>query len=164
MNGVATDPWTAAQVSKRADLTGPQIIEEWVTYGPFVDARASGMGLALGRLLFDAVNHEHDLRFALQVPGARDSDALWVGIHFVSANINPRLAGHGLAPLAVVVDGGYLTPVADVELHGNVFDIVRSACARRSVNQIRGMRWKGDASKHYDKLFPFTPPEEDIPE
>ena len=164
MVGVATDPWTAAQIAKRAETPGPVIIEEWTTYGPFVDARATELGLSLAQLLFDAVNHEHDLRHALHAPGRRDSDALWVAAHFVSANINSRFNAKGLEPITLVVDGEALTGRHPIELHGTVFDVVRAACSRRSLAQIRSMHWVGDPSAHIDKLFPFTPPPHDIEE
>lgn len=164
MTGVATDEWTDAQVAKRATMAGPEIMDEWQTYGPFVDARASEAGLSLGQLLFDAVNHEHDLRYALGEPGARDSDALWVALHFVCTHMNPRLAGHGLAGLAIVVGGTRMTPSASVEVHGSLFDIVRASASRRSLTQVQQMHWVGDASQHFDKLYPFSPPECDINE
>ncbi len=163
LDGVASDPWTAAQVAKRADLSGPEIVDEWMTYGPFVDARATQVGLGMHQLLFDAVNHEHDLRYAVSKPGAWDSDALWIGAHFVCARINPGLRDKGLHPIAIVVDRIAMTEPAPVELHGSVFDIVRAACARRSVAQVSRMHWTGDAAtRYFDKLFPFAPPQEDI--
>ena len=164
MVGVATDPWTAAQIAERADTPGPAIIEEWTTYAPFVDARATELGLSLAQLLFDAVNHEHDLRHALKSPGRRDSDALWVAAHFVSVNINSRFDANGLEPITLIVDDEALTGRHAIALHGSVFDVVRAACSRRSLAQIRSMHWVGDPSAHIDKLFPFTPPPHDIEE
>ena len=164
MAGVATDPWTAAQVEKRVGWTGAEILEEWTTYAPFVDARATELGLGLAQLVFDAVNHEHDLRHALGQPGARDSDAVWVAAHFVSANIKARLEARSLEPIGIVVDGEPLTSRHPLELHGSVFDVVRAGCARRSLGQIHRMQWTGDPTAYVDQLFPFTPPSHDIDE
>ena len=165
MAGVATDEWTAAQVAKRASTSGPSILEEWTTYAPFVDARATEAGLGLSQLLFDAVNHEHDLRHALGRPGARESDALWVAAHFVSANITSRYRTFNLNPISLIVDGEALMGSHDIELRGTTFDIVRAACSRRSLGQIRALDWRGKVTEdHFAKLFPFVPPAVDIVE
>jgi uncharacterized protein (TIGR03083 family) len=159
MEGVASDAWTAKQVTKRADMSGPTIVEEWLTYGPFVDARATEVGLALHQLLFDVVNHEHDIRFAIGEPGARDSDAVWIGAHFVASRMPAMLKEKGSSAIALIVDGIAMTSPADVELHTSAFDLIRLACGRRSVEQISQMEWIGNASNHFDKVFAFTPPE-----
>src|SRR5439155_2007093 len=40
INGVATDPWTAAQVAKRAGARLPDLLDEWDQVGPQVEAMA----------------------------------------------------------------------------------------------------------------------------
>jgi uncharacterized protein (TIGR03083 family) len=163
MSGVATDAWTAVQVAKRADMAGPEIMAEWTTYAPFVDARATEVGLGLAQLLFDAVNHEHDLRHALGRPGARDSDALWVAAHFVSANITTRCVAAGLEPIRLIVDDEPLTGPYDSEFRATVFEIVRAACSRRSLNQIAALDWRGSVTDEHLRLFSlFVPPSADI--
>ena len=70
LDGVASDGWTAAQVEARADRSLDEILDEWES------ARAPGRG-AFGesgvhpQMLFDEVTHEHDVRGALDRPGAR---------------------------------------------------------------------------------------------
>ena len=75
-----------------------------------------------------------------------------------------RLDAMGLPRLTLVVGGEALTGPHPVELHGSVFDVVRATGSRRSLDQIRRMHWIGDASVHFDKVFPFTPPAHDIDE
>ena len=65
MEGVTTPAWTQAQVDKRGERTGPEIVEEWNTTAPFVEAVATERGMGLSQLLFDAATHEHDLRHVL---------------------------------------------------------------------------------------------------
>ncbi len=163
MTGVATDPWTAVQVAKRAGMAGPEIIREWTTYAPFVDAHATEAGLGLAQLLFDASNHEHDLRHALGRPEARDSDALWVAAHFVSANINKRYLAAGVEPIRLIVDGELLTGAYGIELRASVFETVRAASSRRSLSQVAALDWSGSVTQEHFRLFnPFVPPSADI--
>jgi uncharacterized protein (TIGR03083 family) len=166
MEGVTTEPWTQAQIDKRADISGEAILEEWNTYGPFVDDRATQLGMKLSRLLFDTVTHEHDIRYALGQPGGRDGDALQIAAGFLA----PEIAGHvgkkELGPITFVVNGETLHdggPDA-VVLSTTLFDFVRSLGSRRSINQIRALNWSRDPGAIVEHLFPFSPPTIDIPE
>ena len=165
MEGVATDQWTAAQIAKRATATGPSIAAEWATYGPFVDAVATQRGLALSQLLFDTAAHEHDLRFALGCPGARDSDGLRIALLFATTRLAERRAETG--DLQFVIDGRRAYPeVLDdaLTLRATMFDAVRMFASRRSLTQIAAMDWSADPSKVLPALLPFTPPPNAIEE
>jgi uncharacterized protein (TIGR03083 family) len=161
MEGVTTEPWTKAQVDKRANNTGPEIADEWATWAPFVEARASQQGLALSQLLFDAVTHEHDIRFALGFPGARQSEALDVAAHFL---VNWLLAKPNGSPISLVLDGveritsAQARPGAPV-LTASTFDAVRSLGSRRSVEQVLALDWSYPPSAELLlQLSPFGHP------
>ncbi len=175
MEGVASEPWTAVQVAKRAEIAGPDIVAEWQFSGPFVDARASELGLTLAQLIFDTVTHEHDLRFALNTPGARDSDAMLVALAFIArvlptsaaaAGIGlqvliPNPAGGGpLHALPSIAPGKSLRPLT---LRSTLFDVVRMSASRRSEEQIRGMDWSDDPTPVLS-LLPFPLPKNTLPE
>ncbi len=175
MEGVASEPWTAVQVAKRAGIAGPDIVAEWQFSGPFVDARASELGLTLAQLLFDTVTHEHDLRFALDAPGARVSDALLVALAFANRILPTNAAalgiglqvlipdpfGNGLIhALPSVASGHTLRPLT---LWSTLFDFVRMTASRRSEDQIRAMDWSDDPSPVLS-LLPFSLPARDLPE
>lgn len=105
LEGVTTEPWTAAHIAKRADNSGPEILEEWNTWAPFVEDRATNVGLGFAQMVFDAVTHEHDLRFALNQPDARDSTALSIGLHFLQNWLPARAEKAGvLCPQIIVND------------------------------------------------------------
>jgi uncharacterized protein (TIGR03083 family) len=176
MEGVTTEPWTAAQVDKRALVSGPDIIEEWKFSGPFVDARATELGLGLAQLLFDTVAHEHDLRSALGKPGARDTDGLLVALAFANRVLPPRAAEAGIN-LQVLIDdprgtGGTLHAVPTIAsanalrpllLRTTLFDFVRLSGSRRSLSQIHAMDWSDDPTPLLSML-PFALPVEPIHE
>ncbi len=175
MEGVASEPWTAVQVAKRAGIAGPDIVAEWQFSGPFVDARASELGLTLAQLVFDTVTHEHDLRFALDMPGARDSDAMLVALAFIARVLPtsaaavgiglqvliPNPAGGGpLHALPSIASGKSLRPLT---LRSTLFDLVRMSASRRSEEQIREMDWSDDPTPVLS-LLPFSLPEYTLPE
>jgi len=76
-DGIATDPWTAAQVEARRGMPVADMLDEWDAHSAGFEPMigAAPMEIA-GQALFDAATHEHDIRCALGRPGARDSDAL----------------------------------------------------------------------------------------
>jgi uncharacterized protein (TIGR03083 family) len=101
--GVATDPWTAAQVDARRDKTLADVLAEWNELAPQVESFANNFPGRVGeQFVTDGVTHEHDIRHALGRPGARDSGSVRVGADFiVSLGLNAALATHGLGPLEV---------------------------------------------------------------
>src|SRR3954462_336182 len=73
LDGVATDPWTAAQVDARRDHSVRDMLAEWNTRAPAFEELLDGMGEPGRQAVGDAVTHEHDIRAALRVPAARES-------------------------------------------------------------------------------------------
>jgi uncharacterized protein (TIGR03083 family) len=176
MEGVTTEPWTAAQVDKRASLSGLEIIEEWKFSGPFIDGRATEVGLQLAQLLFDTIAHEHDLRFALSAPGARNSDGMLVALAFANRVLAPRSADAGIN-LQVLVDdptGGSgvvhamptvatATVLRPLTLRTTLFDFIRMSGSRRSLSQIHAMDWSDDPTPIL-AMLPFALPTEPLDE
>jgi uncharacterized protein (TIGR03083 family) len=141
--GAGTNEWTRIQVAKRVGIPGATLLDDWNTYGPFMEGRLSQMGLAAAQGVFDAVTHEHDLRFALGTPGSRESDAVWVAAHFVHTRMASR------ANIGLILDGFEALPEgspATVTFIGSAFDAIRIFASRRTEAQIRGLNWSGDPS------------------
>jgi uncharacterized protein (TIGR03083 family) len=161
LEGVATEPWTAAQIAKRADKTGPEILDEWNTWAPFVEDRATNVGLGFAQMVFDAVTHEHDLRFALAKPGARDSTALSIGLHFFQVRLPVMAEKVGVLCPQIIVDGAALfanpAPSA-LCFTGSMFDVVRSMGSRRTLDEIAALNWSADPRAVMSLLLPFAPP------
>ncbi len=160
MVGVATEPWTQAQVDKRADKTGIELLEEWNTWAPFVEARATEVGMAMSQLLFDAVTHEHDLRFAVGEPGGRDSTALWIAARFLAGRLPNSLVERNLPSITFIVDDETLHDggAGALTLRATTFDFVRSCGSRRSLEQFLALNWSADATDVVAHLMPFAPP------
>lgn len=84
LDGVATDPWTAAQVDARRDRSVDEVLEEWETGAPTFEGLLDAIGDPGRQAVLDVVTHEHDIRGALGAAGARDSDAVRIGLGFVA--------------------------------------------------------------------------------
>src|SRR3954452_24331121 len=77
LDGIASDPWTQAQVDKRTGCSAAEMLAEWEANAPAFEALlAAAPGEIAGQAVFDAATHEHDLRHAVGAPGARDSEAI----------------------------------------------------------------------------------------
>jgi uncharacterized protein (TIGR03083 family) len=161
LEGVATDPWTAAQVDARRGRTVDEIVDEWDAAAPAFEAFLDAIGDPGRQAVLDAVTHEHDIRGALGRPGGREADAVRIGLGF----IGPRFveaAGERGVQVRVVSDHGHVYGREDapLTLSGSPFDLVRALTGRRSPDQLRAMAWDGDASDAVIAAFtygPFTP-------
>jgi uncharacterized protein (TIGR03083 family) len=168
IDGVATDPWTAAQVARRRDRALDEIVAEWDELGPQVEALIPAFPVDAARqLTTDLATHEHDVRGALGAPGARDSDAVEIGIHFVVPRFLTAAAETGCPPLRV--HGGdteWVTDGADpsTTLTAERFELLRALTGRRSAAQVRRLGWSDDPEPHLGAFTfgPFTLARTDI--
>jgi uncharacterized protein (TIGR03083 family) len=84
VDGAGTDPWTAAQVDRhRGDTLGDLADSLESNAAAFDGVLALIPAPINSQIVMDTVTHEHDLRAALNQPGARDSDAVVVGLGFL---------------------------------------------------------------------------------
>ena len=157
LGGVATDDWTAKQVTDRRDVPFDELLEEWEEKGTAVEAIMPDFPpIAAGQMVTDSVTHEQDIRGALGTPGARDSDALdgafrW-GAMALDGSEPMRLASE-----AGAVDVGEGEPVATVR--AGRFEFVRSMTGRRSLDQMRAYDWDGEPRPDRLVLAIFSPRE-----
>lgn len=139
LEGAATDPWTAAQVSARSGHSIEELLREWnAAADPFEAILGAVPTVVSGQVVTDAVTHEHDLRHALGRPGAQDSDAVAIAAGWIAtaaagrkAEMTPAIAiDYGIG--SVVWGAG--DPVARVDI--SAFEFMRTAPGRRSAAQI----------------------------
>lgn len=182
--GVATDPWTDAQVEARRGRPIADLLAEWDEAAPQVEAIAEHFPGRTGeQWAFDLVCHEHDIRAALGRPGARDSEGVQRGLEFVVGGFALSVAGAGLPPLEVRTTEGRSWVVGDRPLEGTpdhamaalllgaadftggeaeasvtapAFELLRAFSGRRSLDQIRGYDWSADAET-WLPAFTFGP-------
>jgi uncharacterized protein (TIGR03083 family) len=165
LDGVATDPWTAAQVDARRTTPIATVVAEWTEKAPAFEALLDPIGDAGRQAVADVVTHEHDIRLALGEPGARDSDALRIGMTFLGPGFVGAAAAHGVTAQLRVSDGAtFGDPDAPVVLSGEVFELFRAMTGRRSLAQVRALDWKGDVDAVLPAFTfgPFTPSPVDI--
>jgi hypothetical protein len=84
IEGIASDEWTRAQVARHAgetlsDLAG-QLTRIADDFDPLLTDLPARMS---GQFLVDAVTHEHDLREAVGMPGARESRAVTIAAQWL---------------------------------------------------------------------------------
>jgi len=148
LEGLASDEWTAAQIERRRDTPLAMIIFEWVAnavrFEPLLDIAGDLGQMAVG----DIASHEQDIRGALGAPGARDSDAVRIGLGFIARNIISNASAQGVSLRVVSTDGLDLgSHDADATLTANDFELLRALTGRRSVEQLREMKWEGDVER-----------------
>lgn len=157
LDGVATDPWTAAQVDARRATPIADIVAEWNAKAPAFEAVLDPIGDAGRQAVADLVTHEHDVRAALGAPGARGSDAMHIGLGFVAPLLVGAAAERGLSVRVRASDGAVFGDAdAAVELSGDAFSLLRAMTGRRSLRQLRELDWRGDADPVLP-LFTFGP-------
>lgn len=156
--------WTTAQVEARRGRTGAELLAEWAGCA---EAMVRYLDEQDVRPLGDAIIHEHDLRGALDRPGARDT----AGLAVVRATMADRLGGTvgDLPPLVLRApdwswssrDGD--TPGAVLEASG--FDLFRALTSRRTAEQLRSYVVAGDVGPYLDAFAQLGDlPERSLPE
>jgi uncharacterized protein (TIGR03083 family) len=169
IEGVATDPWTEAQVSARRGATIDALVSEWNEVAPQVEALVEIFPEPMARQwVTDLTTHEHDIRTALAQPGARDSTGVDIGIDFVvTIGFLPSIAEHGLPPLEVRAGDRSWTDestAAAGTLDSSPFELLRALTGRRSPAQIRALDWSVDPEPYVPAFVfgPFTTTRTDI--
>jgi uncharacterized protein (TIGR03083 family) len=171
LEGVATDPWTAEQVRERREWAIAEVVAEWDEVAPQVEAMTGAFPPeAAKQWVADLTIHEHDVRGALNQPGARDSEGVAMGLEFaVTAFLDASLKSEKLPPLQVRagdrewVAGGD-EPKATVQ--GPPFEMFRALSGRRSRNQIKAFDWSDNPDIYLPafQFGPFNPPASDLDE
>ncbi len=170
LDDVATEPWTAAQVEARKHLALDEILDEWASLGSQVEAITSLFPEEPARQwIADVVTHEHDIRGALEEPGAREGIAMDVAVDFLGRHFVGAASARGLTGLCVQVDGREWATVEGpplVTLRAAPFEFARATTGRRSLEQLRRLDWSGDPEPYLDAFVwgPFRPAQSDVVE
>ncbi len=160
LEGVASSEWTQTQVDLRSTSSPEQLLEEWGRFSPQVEPLIDSFPRRMqGMFIVDAATHEHDLRGALNAPGARDSDAVDYAFDQLSFGIGRQRGDTGALRIIHeagerVVGEGEATAV----LRTTRFEIIRAGVGRRSASQIASWDWEGSAEPESVVIGMFAPP------
>jgi uncharacterized protein (TIGR03083 family) len=141
MEGLASEPWTQAQVDARASASIAALLAEWDEYTTrFEEMLSAAPGEIAGQAIFDAATHEHDLRNALGITGARDSDAVGSGWDWI---VGARTRNGGPAICFVVEAGEQVSGVGDLiaRVEASQFELFRAVSGRRTAKEIAQYGW-----------------------
>jgi uncharacterized protein (TIGR03083 family) len=148
LDGVTTDPWTAAQVERCRDKTVSQVIGEWAGVAPgFETFLSSPAGSAASAAVMDVHCHETDLRAALGLAPALPDDVLaWAG-HSMRSAFHAQVAAAGLP---------------EVSLDASDFELFRGRLGRRTSAEVAAFGWSADPAPYLDTFFIFGPTDHPI--
>ena len=150
LEGAGTDPWTAAQVESRRERPLADVLAEWNDQAQQLEGMLDSFGPPGRQMVMDVVTHEHDLRGALGAPGARDSDAVVIGVGWLLDAQQMASAANGHPGLRVVAsDTGTTWEPTDgrpvvATVTGSSFDLLRTFSGRRTEAEVRSLAWDGD--------------------
>jgi uncharacterized protein (TIGR03083 family) len=160
LDGVATDAWTARQVEARRDWSIDQLLEEWDIEASKVEPLMSSFPeAAVGQMLTDATTHEHDIRGALERPGARDSDAMALAFDWGAQGLS-MTAESADVTLRLETGAGIRTVgsgTRHIGLRVDWFELFRALTGRRSLEQMRAFDWEAEVAPELLVLDIFTP-------
>jgi hypothetical protein len=148
MDGVTTDAWTDRQVQRHAQDSVDDLLTTWSTIAPtFASILPRIPQPVLSQFMFDQTNHEHDIRAALKLPGARETLAVDVAEGFLrnalSLSNDPSIAEMATHP-----------PTG--------FEFLRSLSGRRSRNQISHNGFNIGTVETFIDAMPFDIPGSDV--
>lgn len=151
VDGYGTDAWTQRQVEERSSVGIDEIVKEWEGNADRWDRwLIEEAGFRPYVATADIATHEHDIRGALNRPGARDADGIKIGIKTYVGGLRMRM--EGLPPLRVDAQGWRAYMVGSGEPAASVsaepFELFRSLAARRTEEQVRAYEWDGDPTPY----------------
>ncbi len=157
LTGLPTEQQTAAQVGRCRQVPLAAVIDRWEQASPEFERLIEAM--QIWPAVTDIVSHEHDIRAAVQRPGARDTDAVRVVsdalLHFAPP-----------VPLTIEVEDDRVELGAGspdgLFLRTSRWEVLRWRMGRRSRAQLAAMDWSSDPGPVLDHLFVFGPATADV--
>jgi uncharacterized protein (TIGR03083 family) len=168
LEGVATDPWTAAQVERHRRSSTAALLEGWAEDSPILESvLSSPMGETAARAVFDVHAHEADLRGALGLASSLPTEFAEWAVPIMLQGFVTGVQESELANVAVVTpEGDRIGPAdAPVVLRADHFELFRSILGRRSRAQVAAYDWgTADPLPYLDRYFVFGPRTSDLVE
>ncbi|MDQ1438235.1 MAG: hypothetical protein QOK43_1864 [Acidimicrobiaceae bacterium] len=162
LEGAGGNEWTAAQVELRKGRSVDELAEEWRATANQFDAMAKAAPEGLvGALASDVLQHELDLRGALERPAGESAlSGLDFGLNFMAGYLDTRVGKAGLPALHVEAGNQEWTlgpGEAAARLTTTPIEFFRVLAGRRSEAQVRALDWQGDPGPYLGVLSAFGP-------
>jgi uncharacterized protein (TIGR03083 family) len=141
MEGVATDPWTAAQVERARHKSVSQLLAEWNEGAPMMEGfLSSPAGVSASRAVLDIHTHECDLTSALGRPLDLPGEFLDWMVPILLESFEAEAFGAGLPAVTV-----HTTPV----------EVFRGRLGRRTEAEVCAYGWSRDPLPYLSHWFVF---------
>ena len=155
MDGVATDPWTAAQVERGRGVATADLLERWTEQAAVFESFPLPP-----QAVIDLTTHEQDIRGAVRQPGARDTAEVQFAFDLLAQRAVEVVPG-----LRVEAGGATFGPEdATSTLRGDRYDLYRAMMGRRSPAQLRALDWGGEPPAAIEAVVVFGPAPADVVE
>jgi uncharacterized protein (TIGR03083 family) len=150
MAGAPGPEWTAAQVERGRSMSLHELLDVWAANSPMLEAVfSSPEGAPMLAGVIDVHTHEADLRNALGLPLDVPADFVgWVG-HRLRHGFHEQVAAADLPP---------------VDVDASDLDWFRGRLGRRTVDEVRALRWSADPDPYLDVFFIFGRAEQSLGE
>jgi hypothetical protein len=153
----AVQPWLDSLVAERESVPVAELLERWEACAPAASGIIDGGG---HQLFVDLVTHEHDLRGALEAPGARGTAEVRACVQLSLDLLAPAIADAGLG--ALVVDSGEVRWASQFARPGftlrvDPWEAVRTLQSRRTADEVRALPHSGDAEPYLEVLAGHLP-------
>ena len=149
------DAWIQEVVGERRDVPTAQLLAEWDACGDALEPVLGG-----GLLLVDVLVHEHDLRGALGVPGARDAAEIEFALPFMFDALAEQLRNAPAGSIAVR-DADTTWQSDDREpgwtLLVSPWEATRALASRRTAEELRALPAEGDVEPYLSVLDAHLP-------
>lgn len=155
LDGVATEPWTQAQVDARRDCSVAELLDEWSRLREAIDGICrSGQVPAIS---MDVVTHEQDINGALGAPSSLDPAAINFAVNGFAARAVKVAKDAGLELELTDGEGWSMGGPGGATFIASKAELIRVMSGRRSKAQVMAMDWLGDPTPYLDLLSPFGP-------
>ena len=140
----------------RADVAA--LLDEWEASAPALEQALLAIDeMRAAQVVFDLSTHEHDLRGALQAPGARDSEGVDVGWTWATTVLGQLRDGYGEGAVVLTTAEGTTTcgsADATSGVTADRFELFRAMTGRRSAEQVAAYAWTGEPAVERLCLLP----------
>jgi uncharacterized protein (TIGR03083 family) len=153
LTGPPSEDETAVQVARYQGRPMTQTLAGWTAGGPKFEEIISAFDVP--QAVIDVASHEQDIRGALGLPGARDTEVIWRMSGWLLERLRTPV------PVCVAVEDAEFQagPEGDpvLRLTTTRFEAFRWRMGRRSRDQLAALDWSGDPAPVLDHLVVFGP-------